>query len=207
MVSAFATANGVVMGQVKTDSKSNEITAIPDLLKRLDIKGCLITIDAMGCQHKITRIIVDKGADHLIAVKGNQKRLLDSIKRAFLSAHKTTDLHIEKGHSRVEACEYHVLDAADIAKAYPNWADSKTMGMAINYQHNGQKDSLEYRYYISSAKLTTEQFGIVVVDRSRVKQISLNFLCTAASFTVANRSRGFVVLYPCFAGQTLPTHL
>jgi predicted transposase YbfD/YdcC len=92
-------------------------------------------------------------------VKGNQKRLIDRIKQAFLSAHKTTDLHIEKGHGRVQAREYHVLDAADIAKAYPDGADLKTMGMAINYQHNGQKDSLEYRYYISSTKLTTGQFG------------------------------------------------
>jgi predicted transposase YbfD/YdcC len=159
MVSAFATTNGVVIGQKKTDIKSNEITAIPDLLNLLEIKGCLITIDAMGCQHKITQTIVDKGADYLIAVKGNQQRLYDSIKQAFASVNKATRLHIEKGHGRVEAREYHVLDASDIAKSYPDWAGLKSIGMAINYQHNGRKESLEYRYYISSALLTTEQFG------------------------------------------------
>ena len=108
------------MGQIKTDAKSNEITAIPDLLNLLDIKGCLITIDAMGCQHKITKTIVDKGADYLIAVKGNQKRLYESIKAAFASVDTATGLHIEKGHGRVEAREYHVQDAGDFAEAYPD---------------------------------------------------------------------------------------
>ena len=159
MVSAFATANGVVMGQIKTDAKSNEITAIPDLLNLLDIKGCLITIDAMGCQHKITKTIVDKEADYLIAVKGNQKRLYESIKAAFAVVNQATELHMEKGHGRVEAREYHVLGAGDIAEAYPDWANLTSIGMAINYQNDGKKASLEYRYYISSAHLTIEQFG------------------------------------------------
>jgi predicted transposase YbfD/YdcC len=159
MASAFATANGVVIGQTKTDAKSNEITAIPDLLNLLDIKGCLITIDAMGCQHKITQTIIDKGADYLIADKGNQQRLYDSIKQAFACANKTTTLHMEKGHGRIEAREYHVLDGGDIAKVFPGWAGLKCIGMAINYPHNCQKESLAYRYYISSALLTPEQFG------------------------------------------------
>lgn len=113
----------------------------------------------MGCQHKITKTIIDKGADYLIAVKGNQQRLYDSIKQAFACANKTSTLHMEKGHGRVEAREYHVLDGGDIAKAFPDWAGLKSIGMAINYQNNGQKESLEYRYYISSALLTPEQFG------------------------------------------------
>jgi predicted transposase YbfD/YdcC len=150
MVSAFATTNGVVMGQIKTYAKSNEITAIADLLNLLEIKGC---------QHKITQTIVDKGADYLIAVKGNPKGLFDSIKQAFASVKTATRLDVEQGHGRVEAREYHVLDATDIAKAYPDWAGLKSIGMAMNYQHNGNKESLEYRYYISSAVLTTEPFG------------------------------------------------
>lgn len=75
MVSVFASANGVVFGQTETDAKSNEITAIPDLLNLLEIKGCLITNDAMGYQQKITQTIVYKRANYLIAVKGNQQRL------------------------------------------------------------------------------------------------------------------------------------
>ncbi len=75
MVNAFATANGMSIGQLKVDSKSNEITAIPKLLDLLDVKGCLITIDAMGCQKKIAQKIRDKEADYLLAVKGNQGML------------------------------------------------------------------------------------------------------------------------------------
>lgn len=76
MVSAFATANGVVMVQVKTDAKSNEITAIPELLNALELKGALISIDAMGCQTDIAKTITNKEADYLLAVKGNCPRPL-----------------------------------------------------------------------------------------------------------------------------------
>jgi predicted transposase YbfD/YdcC len=148
MVSAFDTANGMVIGQTKTVGKSNEITAIADLLNLLDIKGCLIIIDPMGCQRKITQTIIDKEADHLIALKGNQQRLFDNIKQAFACANKTATLHMEKEHGRVKAREYHVLDRGGIAKAFPDWTGLKSIGMAINYQHNGQKESLEYRYLV-----------------------------------------------------------
>ncbi len=77
MVSAFAKKNGVVLGQSKTEEKSNEITAIPELLELLEIKGCIVTIDAMGCQQKITKKIIDKEADYVIMVKGNQGYLYD----------------------------------------------------------------------------------------------------------------------------------
>lgn len=136
MISAFAAANGVVIRQIKTDAKSNEIKAIPD---QLDIKGCLITIDAMVCRHKITKAIIDNGADYLIAVKDNQKRFDDSIKQALASANKASTLHMEKGHGRVEACEYPFLDGGDIAKTFLSWPGLKIIGMAINYRYNAKK--------------------------------------------------------------------
>ncbi|MFC6273837.1 ISAs1 family transposase, partial [Pseudoalteromonas fenneropenaei] len=77
IVSAFACENGVTLGQCKTDSKSNEITAIPELLKLLELKGCLVTIDAMGCQKEIAKKIIDKEADYLLALKANQGSLLE----------------------------------------------------------------------------------------------------------------------------------
>jgi hypothetical protein len=83
LVSAFATANGVAIGQVATDQKSNEITAIPELLKLLDISGCLITTDAMGCQSDIAADIVSRGGDYLLAIKGNQGLLYRDIKPVF----------------------------------------------------------------------------------------------------------------------------
>ncbi len=79
MVSAWATTNRLVLGQVKVNEKSNEITAIPELLQRLDIAGCLVTIDAMGCQTEITRLIIDRGGDYLLALKGNQSNLHDDV--------------------------------------------------------------------------------------------------------------------------------
>ena len=83
MVSAWASANGIVLGQVKTNDKSNEITAIPELIKTLAIEGCIVTIDAMGCQKKISTTIIDKGADYIFSLKGNQSNLHENIKLYF----------------------------------------------------------------------------------------------------------------------------
>ena len=83
MVSAFSAANGVVLGQVKTAEKSNEITAIPKLLKLLNLQGCLVTIDAMGCQKKIAASVLRKGADYLLSVKDNQPKLVKAFEQAF----------------------------------------------------------------------------------------------------------------------------
>ena len=77
MVSARASDNGIVPGQIKTDAESNEITAIPELIKTLEIEDCIVTIDAMGCQKNIAETIVDKGAEYILALKGNQSKLHD----------------------------------------------------------------------------------------------------------------------------------
>ena len=86
MVSAWASENSLVLGQVRTDAKSNEITAIPELLKLLDVSGCIVSIDAMGCQKEIARTILERGADYLLAVKGNQGRLYDDLRDLFEGA-------------------------------------------------------------------------------------------------------------------------
>jgi predicted transposase YbfD/YdcC len=109
LVSAFATANGVALGQVATDVKSNEITAIPELLKLLDIKGCLITTDAMGCQGDIAADIVAKGGDYLLAVKGNQGNLYKDVKKLFADTTIPRDVNVteDSGHGRIDkrTCE------------------------------------------------------------------------------------------------------
>jgi predicted transposase YbfD/YdcC len=110
MVNAYATANGMVLGQYKTEAKSNEITAIPALLKLLDIKGCLVSIDAMGCQTAIATTIIEQGGDYLLAVKGNQKNLYLAIQAALSdSLAEPSDALIEQQHGRIECREYHVL--------------------------------------------------------------------------------------------------
>lgn len=158
MVSAFATANGVVIGQVKTDAKSNEITAIPELLKLLDIKGCLVSIDAMGCQTEIAKQIVDQGGDYLLAVKGNQKNLAKAVQQKLIPLTRQSPVcDIERGHGRIEAREYHVMSADELTADFPDWKGLKTIGVAIGYRvDSAGQESLDYRYYISSAELTPD---------------------------------------------------
>jgi predicted transposase YbfD/YdcC len=167
MVSAFATSNGVVIGQVKTANKSNEITAIPELLELLDIKGCLVSIDAMGCQKEIAEKIVNQGGDYFLAVKGNQETLYKAVKEHLsvtVSASNTPDdLPVERKHGRLEIREYHVMGADDVAKQHPEWKGLKSIGVAVGMRlEKSGKVSLEYRYYISSAALTQERFAQAV---------------------------------------------
>ena len=162
MVSAFASANGMVLGQVKTDAKSNEITAIPELLALLDMTGCLISIDAMGCQTEIAAQIVDKGGDYLLAVKGNQETLHRAVREALapLAREGSHQARIEQSRGRTELREYHVMPAGDMVKQFPMWKGLSTLGVAIGYRRDSKgNESLEYRYYISSAALTEEQFA------------------------------------------------
>jgi predicted transposase YbfD/YdcC len=163
MVNAFCVTNGVVLGQAKTEEKSNEITAIPALLALLDIEGSLVTIDAMGTQKAIAETIVDKGADYLLAVKGNQKTLYDALNQAF--AEKRADNNIapdgiECQRGRTEYRDYQVLDARTLSLPY--WPELKSIGMAVSYRNIKGEEKLNYRYYISSAVLSTERFAQAV---------------------------------------------
>lgn len=160
MVSAFATANGVVMGQLKTDEKSNEIKAIPELLSLLELQDSLVTLDAMGCQTAIAQTILDRKGDYLLAVKGNQKTLHQAIRSAFDSEEGQVGYRqIESGHGRQEYREYQVLNASDIAEL-PDWPGVKTVGMATRYSRSkAGQEILEHRYYISSAMLSEEAFA------------------------------------------------
>lgn len=160
MVSAFSTANGVVLGQLKTHSKSNEINAIPELLKLLDIKGCLISIDAIGCQKEIAKSIIAHGGDYLLAVKNNQPKLADAIRKAFVDPLKTTNVAIEHGHGRLEAREYYVLKIEDDLEPFSSWPNLRSIGVAVGYRIDSKgKESLDYRYYISSLVLEKQHFA------------------------------------------------
>ena len=167
MVSAFAAENRLVLGQVKTDAKSNEITAIPELLALLDIKGCLVSIDAMGCQTEIASTIIKGGGDYLLAVKGNQPTLHNAVRAALGESTKKPlseeTFSVEKEHGRIDGREYHVLPAGALSEQFPEWKALKSVGVAISYRiENMKKFSMEYRYYISSAELTPEQFSSAV---------------------------------------------
>ena len=166
MVSAFAAANNVVLGQIKTDQKSNEITAIPALIDLLDLRGCLVTLDAMGCQRDIAKKIVDKGADYLLAVKGNQGKLHDAFENHF-SMDKINNWEgetyrtEEKSHGRMESRLYLVSDIFDefVSLSF-DWKGMKTLGIVVSARMEGDTfnvDDISIRYYISSAELTAEK--------------------------------------------------
>ncbi|PMP09037.1 transposase [Vibrio breoganii] len=166
MVSAFCTQNKLVLGQVKTDAKSNEITAIPELLKLLEIKGCLISIDAIACQKSIAETIVEGGGDYLLAVKGNQENLYKAVKSELKSADgETVKSQTETKHGRIEVREYRVLPAPK-SEPFSDWFGIKSIGEAISFRYDksGKKCSLEYRYYISSRELSAQEFAIGVRD-------------------------------------------
>lgn len=167
MVSAFSAANEVSLGQVKTEEKSNEITAIPELLKLLEIKGCLVTLDAMGCQREIAQAIVEREADYLLAVKGNQKRLKAAFEKRFClemlnQFDGDTFSEQEKSHGRLET-RLHLVSAIteDFDELRDDWVGLKTIGAAVCYrQIEGNPVKEPYiRYYISSAVLTAKKFA------------------------------------------------
>jgi len=170
MVSAWATANHISLGQVVVDEKSNEITAIPKLLELLAVSGCLVTIDAMGCQTEIAEKIIEGKADYVLAVKGNQPTLHEGIIAFFLdhmdddfarvkvSQHET----IEHAHGRDEHRTYYVCDVPDDLPDRARWKGLKQIGMAVNDAVRDGKRHDEVRHYILSKRLSGRKFGAAV---------------------------------------------
>jgi predicted transposase YbfD/YdcC len=170
IVSAWASKYRIVIGQVKTDEKSNEITAIPELLKLLDINGCIVTTDAMGCQKEIAETIVDKNSDYVLAVKGNQKLFYDEIKEYFDDAVQTGFKDIsysctrsfDKGHGRRDTREYYVTEDIDWLSTRKEWKNLKSIGLAIRKSEQKGKITVEKRYYISSLPANAVKFSNAV---------------------------------------------
>lgn len=167
MVSAWASENHVVLGQIKVDDKSNEITAIPQLLDLLEISGCIVTIDAMGCQKEIARKIVkEKDADYVLALKGNQGGLFEDVKSLFERAQKIGFANCkyhrteEKGHGRLEVRECWTLSDPEYLasiRSLADWSDLQTIIMVKSERLVNDKRSEERRYYIASLSGDAEQ--------------------------------------------------
>jgi predicted transposase YbfD/YdcC len=170
MVSAWAAQNGLVLGQCATDAKSNEITAIPRLLEMLMIRGCIVTIDAMGCQKKIAQQIIDQGSEYVLALKGNQERLVEEVEEAFIQADLNgyegvrmdfyeTDEH---SHGRQEWRRHWVLgDLSSVSQA-ALWAGLDMIGMVESQRECNGKTTLETRFYIGSIAPDAKQFARAV---------------------------------------------
>jgi len=170
IVSAFAAENGVVLGQIKTSEKSNEITAIPALIDLLDIKGCIVTIDAMGCQEEIAEKIISKKSDYVLAVKDNQKKLHDEIMDFFDCAKQHDFKHVSydyfeetgKGHGRVETRRSWISNCLDTIEKTEKWAGIKTIGMVESERYINGVTTIERRHYIASIKQNAEIFAHAV---------------------------------------------
>jgi predicted transposase YbfD/YdcC len=155
MVSAWGQTNGLVLGQVKVDDKSNEITAIPKLLEQLDVRGCVVTIDAMGCQTGIAKTIVNRGGDYLLAVKGNQGTLCDDIVRHFTDLDTDTcDYHTATGkdHGRIETRQCWVSSDIGGIGNPGQWHALHAVAMVRSTRQINNVVSTETRYYITSTK-------------------------------------------------------
>nr|WP_321399908.1 ISAs1 family transposase [uncultured Desulfobacter sp.] len=167
VVSAWASDANMVLGQIKTEEKSNEITAIPELLDLLDISGSTVTIDAMGCQKKIAEKIVDNGADYALTLKKNHGDLYDDVELFFHSVKKSKPKEIPRSysdsvdgdHGRVEIRRHWVISDIDWIVDKPLWKGLKGIGMVERERHIKDNISCETSYYLLSQKLDAEEFA------------------------------------------------
>jgi predicted transposase YbfD/YdcC len=167
VVSAWATAAHLSLGQVAVDEKSNEITAIPKLLELLDLHGALVTIDAMGCQKEIAKQVVDGGGDYILPVKDNQPNLLDDIRECL---GKALDCNfkdyswdrwdtVESGHGRQEKRSYLILNNPVGIRNIKAWEGLKVIGMCISERKVKGEWSEEVHYFIGSRKMSAQEYG------------------------------------------------
>ena len=169
LVSAWATEQGLTLGQVAVDSKSNEITAIPKLLEMLELSGALVTIDAMGCQREIAKKIVDGGGDYALAVKDNQPALRAAIESFFEDRHEQDDFAeygcrrhqtTERSRGRVEERYYTIAPVPQTMKSFCRvWKNLKSIGQVLTVTGHGDQQTSDVRYYISSRDPKVQEFA------------------------------------------------
>jgi predicted transposase YbfD/YdcC len=165
MVSAWGCEQRLVLGQIATDAKSNEITAVPKLLEMLSLKGCIVTVDALNCQREIARKIVDQGGDYALALKGNQgtlhadvSRYLDDPEAETMSAAPAVD----GDHGRIETRISTIATDIDWLQQDHQWPGLKAIGKITRTRETSAKKTVETAYYLLSAPLSPERFGEVV---------------------------------------------
>jgi len=169
MLNAWSHDNGICIGHMKVDDKSNEITALPKLMEHLDLKGTIITADALNTQKNTAKTAVRMGADYVLPVKGNHPALLDEIETLFKCAEKSEfrgydgDAYdtVEKSHGRVELRSYHCLDGSELPSAQ-KWEGLQSVGKVIRNRTEKGKTSTEIEYYISSCEIDAHLFEKVV---------------------------------------------
>lgn len=165
MVSAYANENRLTLAQKAVSAKSNEITAIPALLDLLTIRGCMVTMDAMGCQKEIATKIREKKADYTLQIKENQKTLLEQVQSVFnVTPTSSENIHKDFGHGRIETRECKVITDLKFIDEKSNWEGLKSVIQVTRnaIEKKTQKERTETSYYISSAKKSAEQFNKII---------------------------------------------
>lgn len=207
MVSAWANKAGMVLGQVKVNEKSNEITAIPELLNFLEISGCIVTIDAMGTQKEIAKTIISKDADYVLALKGNQGTLHQDISFYF---DKTTKGELNKkpfdyyksfnkDHGRIETREYWATDEIDWLPMKSEWEGLNSVCMVKNTRTINNVTSSEIMYYISSLPPDAKKLGTTIrshwgVENSLHWVLDMAFREDECRKRIDNSTENFAVL-------------
>lgn len=170
LVSAWAVHSGISLGQLATEEKSNEITAIPELLEQINVRKAIVTIDAAGCQREIAAKIIDGGGDYVLALKGNQRTLHANV-RDYIVEHMENDFadvtarkfeEKLKGHGRTETLVYYQLSLPKDLPGKAKWKGLRTIGVAIRMSEEKGKHTSDVRYYISSLRLGVKQFAEAV---------------------------------------------
>jgi predicted transposase YbfD/YdcC len=170
MVSAWASANRLVLGQLKVDEKSNEITAIPKLLHLLDIKGAVVTIDAMGCQREIAKTITEREADYVLALKDNHPTLSEAVTLFLNDARDTAFANIEHAyhetvdgdHGRIETRRYWITSEIEWLGAKASWANLQSVGMVESRREIGDTVQSDTRYFLTSLPAQGMRFAQAV---------------------------------------------
>jgi predicted transposase YbfD/YdcC len=213
LVSAWATARGLVLGQEATDAKSNEITAIPRLLRLLALEGCIVTIDAMGCQRAIATQVQTQGADYVLALKANQPTLHATTVAAFADTRAPTPTAwhpaeqdnartLDKGHGRVERRRYTALSDPDLLACLDPagvWPGLRTVVEVQAERRAGAPPSLERRYYLSSLPPDAALLGQAIRAHWGVENrlhwvLDVQFREDASAVRVGDGAHNFAVL-------------
>jgi predicted transposase YbfD/YdcC len=213
LVSAWATASGLVLGQEATDAKSNEITAIPHLLRLLALDGCVVTIDAMGCQRTIAAQLQEQGADYVLALKGNQPTLHATVVAAFAEAHSTAPgawqpaehAHaqtLDKGHGRVERRRCTALSDPDLLACLDPtgaWPGLRSVIEVQAERRAGAPAAVEHRYYLASLPPDAALLGQAIRGHWGVENrlhwvLDVQFREDASTVRVGDGAHNFAIL-------------
>jgi len=170
MVSAWASANRLVLGQLKVEEKSNEITAIPTLLQLLDLNGAVVTIDAMGCQKEIAKTITEQGADYVLALKANHPTLSEAVTLFLNDARDTAfaDMAhayhetVDGDHGRIETRRYWITSEIEWLGAQASWANLQSVGMVESRREIGDTVQIDTRYFLTSLPAQGVRFAQAV---------------------------------------------